>query len=122
MSSSSSGSAKTRRRHFDPKQREQWLERYERSGLSLWQFARQAGLNYSTLTKWLQRRAGLGPRPQPRAQPKVAFAEVLTPELGAREERIEVHLPDGTQVRLNSAVPPQWAATLIGSLKASKPC
>lgn len=39
-------------KRFDPQSRRRILDRWRRSGLSSHEFARQAGVSYSTLYKW----------------------------------------------------------------------
>jgi len=74
--------------------REEMVEAYRASGLTMAQFARQEGINWLTLAKWSSR---MGKRRAP-----VHFAEVKL-GLPAPAWPYEVTLPNGITVRAASA-------------------
>jgi transposase-like protein len=74
--------------------REELVEAYRASGLTMAQFARQEGINWLTLAKWSSR---IG-----KSQAPVQFAEVKL-GLAAAAWPYEVTLPNGITVRSASA-------------------
>ena len=72
------------------------LEEYGRSGLTMMEFARREGIKYPTFAGWVHK---TGQRD--RAKPAIKFTEVrMTPPVTpARQESLEVRLPDGIVVR-----------------------
>ena len=104
MKSGFSGSR--RRPRTTAQERTQWVQRFERSGLSRREFALRHGLVLSTLVRWLAH------------QP---LASVLTPllrevslgqVLGQPQWIAEVQRPDGLTVRLSATALPLVEALL----------
>jgi hypothetical protein len=80
-------------------ERAQWGRRYQQSGLSQREFARQQAIGLSTLQRWL--------RETPAPEPPPVFAEVAWPAVAPRWA-VEVVRADGTVLRLTAEVPPAW--------------
>jgi len=102
------------------------LARWERSGLPLSRFAEREGLGPRTLYRW-RRRLGVGDDHVRRGRPPgagrgrsrtpgPAFTEVRTPWVPASP--FEVHLGDGTMVRIAAAFDPAALRTLLTTLRA----
>jgi hypothetical protein len=69
------------------------LAAYAKSGLTQRAFAREEGIKYSSLVRWL----GLSRRGQVvAAKPPIRFAEV---KFGARAPGLEIVLPNGVMIR-----------------------
>jgi transposase-like protein len=102
-----------KRQRTDPAQREQLLAAFARSGLSAAEFARQQGLNYTTLCGWRQRR-GQTQRPP-------AFVQV---ELAVPVAPVELVIEVGAlaRLRLQSEDQITLAAQLLQHLNAVRPC
>ncbi|NJN36818.1 MAG: hypothetical protein HC794_06875 [Nitrospiraceae bacterium] len=82
--------------------RRELLAEYERSGLTRMEFARRAGVKYTTLCNWVQHAQRQAPAvtaqaERTRAKPLVNFAEVALP--GGAAGGWEVRLADGTTIR-----------------------
>lgn len=104
-----------RRRRYTAAQRQEFLTQYQRSGLSASTFARQHGLNLSTLYQWTQRRESVSPRPVP------LFKEVLlptTPTLPAWAA--EIALGHELTLRLGSQISAEFIAQVLQHLR--RPC
>ncbi|MEN9812158.1 MAG: Transposase [Verrucomicrobiota bacterium] len=74
--------------------RRQLVQAYRGGGLTMADFARREGINYSTFAGWVAKAAR---EPVPRAP--VRFAEVALPLGAAEAAPLEVRLPDGTVLR-----------------------
>ena len=74
--------------------RRQLVQAYRGGGLTMADFVRPEGINYSTFAGWVSRAAR---EPVPRAP--VRFAEVALPLGAAEAGPLEVRLPDGTVLR-----------------------
>ena len=81
------------RKIADTTRRAEVLSAYAKSGLTQAAFARQEGVKYSSLVRWL---AMSRRRQVVAAKPPVRFAEV---RLGARAPGLEVGLPNGIVIR-----------------------
>ena len=80
-------------------ERRRLIEGYQASGLSMAQYARREGINYSTMAGWMHRE-----RPAEGGSKKtaIAFARVEMPAAVPRSAKaadLEVRLPDGTLLR-----------------------
>jgi transposase-like protein len=102
-----------KRRRTDPAQRAQLLAAFARSGLSAAEFARQQGLNYTTLCGWRQHRSQTPTAP--------AFVQV---ELAASAVPVELVIEVGAlaRLRLQSEDQITLAAKLLQQLNAGRPC
>ena len=79
------------RRIAREQERANWIEEYERSGLTQRAFAEREGIRFFTFTAWLKRHR------QRRA--KTSFAEVAMARPRLPGAALEVGLPDGVVVR-----------------------
>jgi hypothetical protein len=82
--------------------RRELLAEHERSGLTRMEFARRAGVKYTTLCNWVQHAQGQAPVGATKQgcamrRPAVNFAEVALPACAAGGW--EVRLADGTAIR-----------------------
>jgi transposase-like protein len=103
-------------RRTSPEQRRRLLTEFERTGLPVAEFARRAGLKYSTFARWVQghRRAPRSPRQSP-----VRWLEaVVAPAAGATP--LLVHLPGGARLELQATRQLPLAVALLHAL--AKPC
>jgi hypothetical protein len=114
---SGSLSGRRSRRRFTPEQIQDHLRALDRSGLSLAAFARQHGLVYSVLSRWVHRRdralgtpAGMGRR---RGRPAKLREVPLGSLLGAGPWAAELVRPDGWTLRLARDVPAAWVGQLL---------
>ena len=113
-----------------PERREELLAEFDRSGLTLTRFAELAGVRYSTIATWLQRRrnkTGAAIQDREKVTPKpVRFAEVLVagtlPPSVPAACALKVSLPGGAHVVLTEASQVALAAQLIAALTPSCPC
>lgn len=87
------------RRVLPAAERRKLIEGYQASGLTMAQYARREGINYSTMAGWMHRE-------RPRAAESkgaIAFARVQMPMVVPRPQPksndLEVRLPDGTLLR-----------------------
>lgn len=104
-----------RRRRYTAAQRQELLTQYQRSGLSASTFAREHGINFSTLYQWTQRMESASRRPVP------IFKEVLlptTPTLPAWAAEIAVG--HELTLRLGSPISAEFIAQVIQQLR--RPC
>jgi hypothetical protein len=107
------------RRRFTTDQIQDSLRALDRSGLSLAAFARQHGLVYSVLSRWVHRRdralgtpAGTRRR---RGRPPKLREVPLGSLLGAGQWAAELVRPDGLTLRLARDVPATWVGQLLGA-------
>ena len=109
----SNGIPLLRRVRTDIRQRAQWLQAFDRSGLSAAAFARKHSLHYTTLCGWLRRRA--------RNKVLPAFVEVKLP---ARAASAELVIEWGTQarVRVQGMAQVGLAARLLQALEERRTC
>jgi len=96
-------------------QRQLILAEFERSGVSAVEFARRAGLKYSTLAGWLQRYRRTRPKRRARA---VRLLEAVV-QSGDPNATLQLQLPDGTRVEINNAKQAALAADLLRALAKS---
>jgi hypothetical protein len=94
-----------------PGEREQWLERFRRSGLSQAAFAQVHGLSLSTLRYWLYHRSALAKASAsaPRWQEIRVNGWPSSVGWGA-----EISLPGGCIVRLQAELARELVAPLLG--------
>ena len=95
------GNTGVMRKRHDLESRRRLVERWQQSGLAAEEFAREAGVSYSSLCRW---RREFGPAP--------AFAEVVARDVVADERTdgggmhagVEIAFPTGVLVRVGSEV------------------
>ena len=80
-----------KRKRYSRDEREGYVERFEKSGLSARAFALAEGIGYPSLLRWLK--AGR------RAERKRSFVELEVP-LGGSASGVEIFLRDGTAMRV----------------------
>jgi len=102
-------------------QRRVILAEFERSRMSAAQFAKRAGLKYSTLAGWLQRyrRAKSKGRSEP-VRLLEAVVEQASASGGKGPLALVLHLPDGVRAEITDAKQAALAAALLRALE--KPC
>lgn len=101
------------RRQAAAVRREELLGRFERSGLSAAEFARQQGLNYTTFCGWRKR--------WERARALPAFVQVEVAP-GAGSEGLRVEFGDQARMEIHSEKQVALAARLIQQLNPGRPC
>lgn len=87
------------------------VEGWRDSGLSQAAYCRQRGLDLRRFGYW---RRTLGPSGDAAALP--ALVPITVADAPSAEGRVEVHLPNGLQVRLPIALSPAYVAPLIRAL------
>ena len=92
--------------------REQLLESYARSGLTMAAFARREAIKYPTFASWVKTRKNNKRAPIEFAQVRLPFAARANEPDG---ERMEVRLPDGTVLCGNRAAE---LAALVRALRS----
>ena len=99
-------------------QRRLILAEFERSGVSAVQFAKRAGLKYSTLAAWVlreRRSKTLHPAPSVRL-----LEAVVDPAQGKTSSSLVLQLPGGARLEVNNTQQAALAAELVRFL--AKPC
>lgn len=97
-------------------QRRVILARFESSGLSTAQFARQTGLKYSTFALWVQRYRRTK---RPERKPPLRLLEaVVTPS--PSQSALRVQLPCGARLEISEAGQVPLAVALLRALE--QPC
>ena len=94
------------------------LDEFERSGVSAAQFAKIAGLKYSTLAGWLQRHRR--PKPKGRRQRVRLLEALIDPSLSggsSPSQALLLFLPGEIRLELRSAAQVPLAAALVNALK-----
>ena len=99
-------------------QRRLILAEFERSGLSAVQFAKRAGLKYSTLAAWVLRYRRSKPSSQ--AQSVRLLEAVVDPAQGGAAGSLILQLPGGARMEVSTLPQAALAAELVRSL--AKPC
>jgi transposase-like protein len=99
-------------------QRRLILAEFERSGVSVAEFAKRAGLKYSTLAAWVLRERRSKPRSQ--APPMRLLEDVVDPAQGGTPGSLILQLPGGARLEVNNTQQEALAAELVRSL--AKPC
>ena len=114
-----------------PKSPAQWrqlLQQWQRSGLTLAAFARNAGVTPGALSYW-RRRFADEPTPPPRDEPALSFVPVtLTdaaalatpPGAPATAASFEIALPDGIALRVPSDFDADALRRLIATLRGPR--
>lgn len=99
-------------------QRRLILAEFERSGLSVVEFAKRAGLKYSTLAAWVLRERRSKPRSQ--AQPVRLLEAIVDPPQSGTSSSLILQLPGGARLEIQNVQQAVLAAELVRSL--AKPC
>jgi transposase-like protein len=112
----STGISKTavirRQRRWSARDRARWLERFERSGLSLRVFRRRHRVPVSTLLFWRRRArqtAGTAAGVLVEVPPAAVSGAAAT--AGARG--IAIRLPNGIELEVSDHTDPKWVAALV---------
>jgi hypothetical protein len=100
-----------------PTERRQWLERFQRSGLTQAAFASGHGLKLSTLRYWLYQATPTPLRQAP--GPRLQEIHVASRWPDAPEWEAEIGWPDGCRLRLRAALARELAGAL---LQGGGPC
>lgn len=112
----STGISKTavirRQRRWSARDRARWLERFERSGLSLRVFCRKHRLPVSTLLFW-RRRARQAAGPAAGVLVEVPSAAVGGAAASAGSRSIAIRLPNHIELEVSDQTDPKWVARLI---------
>jgi len=104
-----------------PERRAAILAEFDRSGLSAAQFAKLAGINYSTFAQWVQRhrRPRLSRKPAGHALRLLEAIVAPTAQSPARAaEPLRLHLPGGGQLEVTSPAHVPLVAALLQALAA----
>jgi transposase-like protein len=101
-------------------QRRLILDEFERSGVSAVEFARRAGLKYSTLAGWRQRHRR-SKRPGP-VRPVRLLEAVLPTAAVAGSSQLPVLLPGGARLEITCAAQLPLAAALLRELEPPAAC
>lgn len=95
-------------------QRRVILAEFERSGLSVPQFAQRNGLKYSTLARWVQLRGETAPCG---ATPPIPLLEAVVPQ--PTRTALQVQLPGGAHLEIREASQIPLATALVQALAKS---
>ena len=116
MSRRSTGISETavirRQRRWSARDRARWLERIERSGLSLRIFCRRHRVPVSTLLFW-RRRARQAAGPAAGVLVEVPSAAVSEAGATAGARSIAIRLPNNVELEVSEQADPKWVARLI---------
>ncbi len=103
--------------------REKLLEEFDQSGASGAQFARLAGIKYSTFAAWMRKRhkrrssrdSALYPRPSANGNPIRLLEAVIEGDAGQQtaSHGLLIELPGGSRMVVDSPVQMQMAAELV---------
>lgn len=100
-----------RQRRWSATERARWLERFERSELSLRVFCRKHGVPVSTLLFWRRRaRRAVGTAA---GVVEVASAAVRAAAVSAAARGIAIRLPNHIELEVSDHTDPKWVAALI---------
>lgn len=106
-----------RQRRWSARDRARWLERFERSGLSLRVFCRRHRVPVSTLLFW-RRRARHTPGTAAGVLVEVPPAAVTGAAASARLRGIAIRLPNGIELEISDHTDPKWVAVLVREAQA----
>jgi transposase-like protein len=105
-------SAPRKRRRFSPEQIQAYLDAFSQCQLSATEFCRQHQIGYATFQRWRQGRASA-------ISAKPRFASVPLGSLLAQSWAVEVTLPNGCALRLQTEMSPDWVASVLEALRRS---
>lgn len=104
-----------------PERRAAILAEFDRSGVSAAQFARLAGIKYSTFAQWVQKHR----RPRPARKPAGRALRLLEAIVASHaksavrtDEPLRLHLPGGGQLEVRSPAHVPLVAALLQALAA----
>jgi hypothetical protein len=105
-----------------PKERrEQLLDEFARSGLSVKKFAALVGIKYPTLATWAQkRRRQRGEYPAVKGPQQLRWLEAVVEPKGGDKSPLVLELPGGAKVQIHDVQEAALAAALLRAL--AKPC
>ena len=101
-----------RQRRWSARERARWLERFERSGLSLRVFCRRHRVPVSTLLFW-RRRARQTAGTAAGVLVEVPSAAVSGAAATAGSRSIAIRLPNNIELEVSEQTDPKWVARLI---------
>lgn len=100
-----------RQRRWSATERARWLERFERSGLSLRVFCRKHGVPVSTLLFWRrQARRAVGTAARVVEVPSAAIRAAAA---GRVPRGIAIRLPNHIELEVSDHTDPKWVAALV---------
>ena len=99
------------RRRYPSAQRDRILAGYQKSGLTQKEFARQAGLGHSTLTRWLREQTTAAPKPDPAGF--VPVPNLFTAVAGSAAPAYRLQFPRGVIVEVAAGFPSRELTTLL---------
>ncbi|MGH8142914.1 MAG: IS66 family insertion sequence element accessory protein TnpA [Steroidobacteraceae bacterium] len=105
-----------RQRRWSATERAMWLERFERSGLSLRVFCRKHGVPISTLLFWRRRARGAVGRTA--GVIEVPSAAVRAAAVSAAARGIAIRLPNHIELDVSDQTDPKWVAALLREARA----
>ncbi len=104
-----------------PERRAAILAEFDRSGVSAAQFARLAGLKYSTFAQWVQRHRRPRPSRKPAGRSLRLLEAIVAPHAKSpvrADEPLRLHLPGGGQLAVTSTAHVPLVAALLQALAA----
>jgi transposase-like protein len=104
-----------------PERRAAILAEFERSGVSAAQFARLAGIKYSTFAQWVQRHRRRHPARKPAGRALRLLEAIVAPNAKSpvrADEPLRVHLPGGGQLAVTAPGHIPLVAALLQALAA----
>ena len=103
-----------RQRRWSARERARWLERFERSGLSLRVFCRRHGVPVSTLLFWRRRaRQAAGAAAAAGVLVEVPSAAVSGAAATAGSRGVAIRLPNNIELEVSEQTDSKWVARLI---------
>ena len=104
-----------------PERRAAILAEFDRSGVSAAQFARLAGIKYSTFAQWVQRHRRSRPARKPARRSLRLLEAIVAPNAKSPvrpDEPLRLHLPGGGQLEVGSTAHVPLVAALLQALAA----
>lgn len=112
------------RLRYTPEQKKTMVDAYRASGLSAPRFAAHHGVSYQTLIYWIKKDKQSSASASPNSPPFFSLIPAVIEEAGksAAHEAMELSLPGGATLRINSANHVSLAAALIRQLEQARAC
>jgi transposase-like protein len=104
-----------------PERRAAILAEFDRSGVSAAQFAKLAGIKYSTFAQWVQRHRRPRPPRKPVGRALRLLEAIVAPHAQSpvrTDEPLRLHLPGGGQLAVTSPAHVPLVAALLQALAA----
>jgi transposase-like protein len=104
-----------------PERRAAILAEFDRSGVSAAQFARLAGIKYSTFAQWVQRHRRSRPARKPARRSLRLLEAIVAPNAKSpvrTDEPLRLHLPGGGHLEVRSPAHVPLVAALLQALAA----